>query len=198
MSRVIYVKSDTEKKTVLIGIITDEGEKQSFRIGESVYASLGRPIKGTELDPDSEEKLVSESRYRDAKRRALSILAYSDNSERSLIMKLRNKGVAPELAREVSREMVTLGYVDEQRQLERLVLEDADSKLFGEEKIIRHLATRGYAPGKIRAAISKLVEDGEIDFRKNAERLLLKKLEPDASREERLSLLRKWGYRSFR
>ena len=98
------------------------------------------------------------------------------------------------MAAEVVREMVSLGYIDEQRQLSRLITEEANRKLLGPRKIVPKLISKGYSMSDIREALAGLVDTGEVDFDKNRELLLEKHLGLTEDSEEMRKLLFKYGY----
>lgn len=194
MARLEYIKTAKEKNLLLLGI-SEEGESARYTVSEAVYASVGRPLRGEELS----EEVLSEIRYFDechrAKRKALSLLAIADNNERTLRLKLMRYGISRDIAEQTVRDMVGLGYVNEQRQLSRLVLTEANVKLCGPIKILARLSAKGYAAADIRAVMQELCDSGEIDFDLNRERLLEKKLGDTSDAEELKKLLYKYGYR---
>lgn len=194
MPRVDYVRSAEDGKLVKIAVVTDE-DRVVYTVSATLYARLGGFSRGEEISEDVLRQIQSEHEYRSAKKKALNILAYADNNERTLAMKLMRGGTRRECAKDVAREMVSLGYINEEEQLDRLVAIDANSKLFGEGRIIRHLASRGYSTSDIRRAIERLVSDGEIDFRKNAKRLLEKYSFRICDTEEKRKILYRYGYK---
>ena len=96
---------------------------------------------------------------------------------------------------EVAKEMTGLGYVDEERQLRRLVLREANVNLSGYAKFLPKLVSKGYSVAKIKEVTLSLVKEGEIDFKANAKKLIEKKLPADASSEEKKTILYKSGYK---
>lgn len=194
MARLVYIKENTSSKLLLLGIL-EAGERVRYTVTARDFAALGSPVRNTELD----ESVLSAIKYSDeyvrAKRRALRLLALGDNSEKNLTLKLLRGGIRPEIAADVAREMVSLGYIDESRQLERLVAYEANAALRGPNKIIPKLVSRGYSAGEVRRVILELSESGEIDFSRSARELIKKKLPDDATREQRRALLYKNGYK---
>jgi len=192
MPRIVRIKAD-EKKGIYTLTFSD-GKSESYTVGARVYSELGGPCRGDLLSEEELAVIKEEHAYRVAKKKALSILSCSDNNEKTVREKLVMRGVGREIAAEVAREMVSLGYIDEERQLERLVMLDANSKLFGEDRIIRHLASRGYSVKDVSETVNRLSECGEIDFSENRKRLLEK--HPTSDREEEKKLLYRYGYRT--
>lgn len=168
------------------------GEKKCLTVNRELYQNLGSPGKDTDISEQVYAELVSADEYYRATVMALRSLSYSDNSKRRLYEKLRKKGISQNVARTVVLDMITLGYLDEKKQLYTLVLRLANDSLFGEYRIIAKLSSLGYAPSDIRSVLDGLKNDGEIDFDNNFVRLVEKKLTDDID----ISALKyKWGYR---
>ena len=177
----------------LLSLAIGGEESANYTVNASVYAEIGSPMVGDFLT-DEEISIIREfDEYFRAKKKALSILAYADNNRRNLALKLSKAGFQRELCDRVVSEMVSLGYIDEKRQLERLITLEANGKLRGPLRIIPALVNKGYSSSDIRAVMHELTESGEVDFRRNAKILLDKKL-PTADTEERKKVLYKNGY----
>ena len=177
----------------LLSLAIGGEESANYTVNSRVYLEIGSPSVGEALD-DGQICLIREfDEYYRAKKKALSILAYADNNRRNLALKLAKAGFGRELCDRVVSEMVSLGYIDERRQLERLITLEANGKLRGPLRITPALANKGYSSSDIRAVMHKLTESGEVDFRRNAKCLLDKKL-PTADPEERKKFLYKNGY----
>lgn len=174
--------------------VSGDGESKRYTVRTSVYAELGMPHKGCELDAGALEALTLADEYYRAKRAALSILSFGDNNERTLHTKLRTRGISGEVATDVVREMVSLGYIDELRQLERFITEAANRKLLGPRKIVPRLVSKGYRLVDIKAVFASLCGSGEIDLNENKERLLDKNLGDARDTEQVKKLLYKYGY----
>lgn len=189
------VKEIKDAHLLLLGVV-EEGEFASYTVTAAVYTELGCPEAGDVLDSDC----VAGIRYADelyrARKKALSLLAFADNNRRTLYAKLCRTGFRRDIAETVLQEMVECGYINERRQLERLILDEANRKLRGPLRIIPALATKGYATSDIREVMAGLVDSGEIDFDLNARRLLDKKLPSDGfDSEEAKKILYKNGYK---
>lgn len=192
MSEITYVKQT--KNGLLLGIET-EGECSSYTVSRALYESLGSPSRGDFIDGAA----LDEIKYRDecyrAEKKALSLLSLADNNKRTLARKLTATGISRDIADEVTEKMVSLGYIRERDQLERLILAEANVMLRGPLKIMPRLAAKGYSPSDIRLVIRELSESGELDFARNAERLVEKRLGESPSDEEKKKLLYKSGYK---
>ena len=194
MARLLYIKEIKDSHLLRLGI--QEGEETSgYTVSSRLYSEIGSPMRRETLTDEQLVDIKREDEYVRAKKKALSYLAFADNNERTLRTKLIGKGFSREVSCDVAREMVTLGYIDERRQLERLVLTEANVKLAGQNKIVPKLMAKGYSSSDINTVIRELVDSGEIDFRANARRLIEKKLPADADSEEKKKLLFKNGYR---
>ena len=194
MARLVYIKEIKSSKLLCLGI-NEAGECKRYTVTHRDYAELGSPLRESELSDSQTSAIRYSDTYVKAKKKALSYLSFADNSEKNLKIKLLRYGIPAEIAEEVSREMVSLGYIDESRQLERLVAYEANSALRGPNKIIPKLVSRGYSASEIRRVMRELSESGEIDFSRSARELIKKKLPDDATADERRTLLMKNGYK---
>lgn len=176
--------------------IREEGNVQTYTVGEAFYASIDAPHVGDDIDEDIYETILSEHQRREAMKVALRLLAFADNSERALTEKLRRKGIPREIAEETVRETVRLGYLDESRALHLLVCSAANGKLHGPYRVRAELAAKGYPPAKINRAIAEAVETGEVDFEENFSRLLEKVAGGDRTPENLQKYKMKYGYKS--
>lgn len=194
MAALKFIREVKDSRLLLLGI-TEEGESARYTVNAATLEAVGNPAVGAELN----ERQMSAIKYTDelirAKKKALSILAFADNNRKNLSAKLYRAGFRREIVAEVCDEMVSLGYVDERRQLERVILSEANVKLRGPRRIIPSLASKGFSSSDISAVMRRLVDEGEIDFSANA-RLLIKKKLPDGSDvEEKKKLLYKNGFK---
>ena len=194
MAHLLYFKEIQNSNLLRLGISEGE-ESAAYTVRATVYADIGMPTRGSEISEGAMELVRAEDEYIRCKKRALYLLSIADNNEKSLLSKLRAKGFAYEVASEVCREMVSLGYINEDIQLERIVQREANEHLLGARRIVAKLASKGYSLSRIKAAIERLTASGEVNFSANAIALLERKLPPDATEEERLFLLEKYGFR---
>lgn len=192
--KILYVRATKEKNLLLLGIAEGE-ETARYTVSAELYNSIGSPVRGAVLGAE-ERSLIREYdlEYR-ARKQALSYLSLADNSERNLTLKLIRKGFDREISSRVAAQMVALGYVNEQRQLERLILSEANNNLRGPMKILPKLVGKGYSADSVKSAMRALTDSGELDFSANAKRLLLKHGAEDLPREEKRALLYKHGYK---
>ncbi len=194
MATLRFVRDAKDSRLLLLGIV-EKGESANYTVNLSAYSEIGAPSVGEELDDDQMSVIRHIDELLRAKKKALNILAYADNNKKNLVIKLRRAGFGREIADEVCREMVELGYINESDQLRRLITDEANRKLRGPMRILPALATKGYSTAQIKETMSDLVRMGEIDFHKNAAVLLSKKLHDGANEEEKKTILYKNGYK---
>ena len=190
---VIYIKDAKSKGYLRIGIDAD-GKKYDLTVSEAEYRTAGSPLTRDDLERECFDALVTaDMRYR-AKIKALNILAYGDNSERALRRKLALAGFRPDIIEEVTAEMLSRRYIDTDRQIKRLVINEVSLHHSGPLKIIPKLVAKGYLKSDVSRVISELEESGEIDF-EEAKRLLVdSKLGLESDETEIKKLLYKNGY----
>ena len=190
----MFVKPDTKHKRVQLGVECDEGGVSVLNIKESTYTSVGSPNRGDEITYEVLSDLVFENEIYTAFRKTLSYIEDHDRSRYELKIKLRQAGFSAEAVDIALEKCEEYGYLDESRQLERLVEREANRKLRGRQYIKRALAAKGYRISEIERAINKLVESGEIDFDRNFALLTEKRGVTD---EEKIMALKyRYGYRS--
>ena len=189
---VVYVRPSRTKGYIRIGIDSD-GERINLTVSESEYKDAGSPMCRDEVDSDSYAILLNANDGYKARLRALRILEYSTNSERSLFRKLRASGYSRELCEEVAGEMKGYGYLDDLRQLRRLVELEVTRNMTGPRKLVPKLVAKGYSASDIRATIDELSDSGVIDFSLAREALIEKRCE-GLSEEDTKKILYKNGY----
>lgn len=192
-SRILSVGAKEGKTPlVIITALTDE-KKQRYVISEGTYREIGCPLSGEEIDGERFSILSSEDEKRRALAKSLNVLSYADNNKRALTGKLMRAGFSRDAIEYAVTECVMRGYIDEDRQAERLVMKHY-AELLGPYKIKAKLTARLYSPALISKTIRALEERGEIDFKENRARLIQEKLGEDASYDDKMKLLYKYGY----
>lgn len=185
---------ESKDKSLLSLCIVEGEEKLFYNVTKSVYAEIGSPCVGDGISDEDLCALEYADRLFQAEKKALAILAYADNNQRSLMQKLLRAGFDRDISRQVCERMVELGYINEKRQIERLILVEANSKLRGPGRIVPALVSKGYNSTDVISILRHLCEIGEVDLQENANRLLEKK-NPDGDPEERKKILFKNGYK---
>ena len=192
--RIAYVRHSETEGVLRIGV-GYLSEVVSHTVSAYAYPEAADLAVGDILDEEAYALLLrAEEEYR-ARRRALSILALSDNNEKTLKMKLVAKGTSRDIAEDVCRRMVELGYIDEHRQLCRIISAEANGKMYGPKKIHARLMAKGYSSADIRLVMAELTESGEVDFERLAGELIAKNYPDGANYEEKMKLLYKYGYK---
>ena len=190
--KVIYIRDSKSRGYLKIGI-SDGDKKYEYTLSEAEYRECGSLLSGDEIfDTDTLKRC--DMRYR-AKLYALRILAFGDNNVQTLIRKLISRSISSDIAKEVATEMVGRGYIDEHRQLERLIEREVNTNLSGKEKLILKLASKGYHREEIESVLEEFVLSGAVDFEASKKKLISKKLGEGASAEDVRRLLCKYGYR---
>ena len=189
--KVIYIRDSKSKGYIRVGL-GDGEEKLDFTVSESEYISLGSFLCGDDVE-DIEALRACDMRYR-AKLYALRILSYGNNSASTLKRKLILKSISPGVAAEVCKEMIGLGYINEDAQLRSLIENEANFKLSGRRKIIPKLIAKGYKKENIELVLEDLISHGIVDFNENKRKLIEKKLTRGAGAAEKRKLLYSYGY----
>ena len=191
MIRIVYIKETKEKNVLSLGV--SEGEELSrFVLDAAFILELGLTVG--EIDESDYEKIKSRDLYIRGKRKALSLLAFSDNSKKTLTVKLLRFGLNRAMADRIVSEMCDLGYINEDAQLSRMIERLANGQLMGPKKIISRLASKGYSPSDIKRAMREMCDSGEIDFSENKRRLLEKYSVTDGDTELENKILYKNGF----
>jgi SOS response regulatory protein OraA/RecX len=173
MAFVKYVRPSKDKGRISLGIDTGE-ELLALSVGQGAYSEAGEPEAGVLLSTDARDLLVKDDLTFRCMKKALSILSYGDNNRRTLYAKLCRGGFSGEISRSVTERCVSLGYVNEKRQLQRLCCVLANERLNGPSLIRKKLLAKGYRAPDIEEALDTLLEKKEIDFSESF-RLLCKK-----------------------
>lgn len=130
----------------------------------------------TDDNTDYEDIIPSEECKR-ARKTAINILSYSDNSELRLREKLTAKGFSREAADNAVEYVISRGWLDEQKQAESALRYLAEVKLFGRRRILQELRKRGFP----RTVIDSCDFDS-CDFAGNCRRLWEKRGNTDDER----------------
>ena len=189
---VVVVRPAREKGAFVLGLSDPE---ERYTVGQALYHEIGEVRGGDALSEDAVALIRREDACRRARKAALSLLSFADNSRRRLLEKLLRKGIPSEIVAKTVEDMVSEGLLSEERQLESAVFSLAEHKLFGPYRIITHLCSKGYKSEDVRAAIHAAVDNGEVDFSKNAALLVAKKLGDAPEFEDKRKLLFTYGYK---
>ncbi len=192
MAKIIYIRDTKEKNILILGVYEDE-DKTRYTINRAIYSEIGMPAVGDMLEDGALEEIRAfDERYR-AKKKALSLLAIADNNKNNLMLKLRHAGYSREVAEETVREMIALGYINEEDQLERLIIAEV-KKYSGPRKILAKLSGKGYSANDISRVMASLQNKGEVDFKALRAEFIDKYSSDETDREEIKRLLYKHGF----
>lgn len=117
---------------------------------------------GKELTRADIDRCIMESGYTKARDKALEILSHKPLSKKELEDKLSEKGYDKAIVFEVTEEMTSLGYINDE-EYASLFLEHCMSKMWGKKKIRYEMKQKGICDEIINEALSELEEDGLED-----------------------------------
>lgn len=183
---------NSNAKGYLVLTVEDDGADERFCISERQYADIGSPLIGDELTDEVFRSIASLDETNRAMKKALGILSFGDNSRKNLFIKLRRAGFSSKISEKVSGEMIALGYINEERQLRRIIENEVNSRLTGPRKFTKKLYEKGYSVSKIIEITNELARSGEIDLDLSRKRLI-EKYSP-LTEEETRALLYKQGF----
>ena len=190
---VLYIRPSKSRGYTVIGAVSDSGDKENYTVSDAFFAEC--PLsRGDIIDGHRLSLIRREDEIFRARKKALSILAYGDNSRRSLYMKLLRSKISKEIAFDTVEEMCALGYINENERLRRIITDQVNLHFVGRAKLYARLLSKGYSKRDIDSVIHELSSEGEIDFSEARRRLVEKYLPPDASEEEIKKLLYKNGH----
>lgn len=192
--KVVYIRDSNSRGYLRIGI-SDGEKKKEYTVSESQYTELGSPLSGDVIS-DVSALEVCDMRYR-GKLYALRILSFADNNAVTLKRKLIAKSISPAIASEICEEMIGLGYINENRQLEKLIENEINVKLSGRRKVLSKLLSKGYRREEVESVLDGLISAGTVDFELSKQRLIRKKFPDGATEKDIRNLLHKNGYTDF-
>ncbi len=191
--KLVYIRDSKSKGYTVLGINSD-GATAAYTVESSLYANIGAPLPSDEISEEHFSDIVYSDGLFRATKKALSLLSYSDNSGATLAAKVRRAGFSAEIAEACVEDMMRHGYINEQRQLERLIAAEVNFKLCGRAKLIPKLMAKGYKRCDIEAVTDRLIESGEIDFDRVRAELIQKKLGDSPEDGDVRALLYKSGF----
>ena len=194
--KIVYVRDSRVKGYVTLGLAS-EGEKHAYTVSLAVYSSLGSPPPRAEIGAEDAAVLEREDECFRATRRALSILSYADNSERTLTQKLLRAGFSRSAALHAVEECLGHGYIDEKKQLLRIISTLANNRLKSERYIRASLYGKGYRQSDISEAIYELCEAGEVDFAAVFERLCERLGATDEEEKRKIAFKHGFSYKDY-
>lgn len=191
--KLVYVRDSKSRGYTVLGINCGDGAV-AYTVESSLYMNIGAPLPSDEISEEHFSEIISSDELFRATKKALALLSYADNNARTLAQKLRRAGFSAAASDECVEEMIRHGYINEQRQLERLVSAEVNLKLTGRAKLVPKLMSKGYRRDDIEAVTDRLAESGEIDFDRAKAELIRKKLGEAPKECEVRALLYKNGF----
>lgn len=133
-------------------------ERTHFNLLSSQLSSL-KLTKG-EISTEIYERIEEASEICEAYRKAVSILSFGTNTAKTLILKLRRRGIDSESAAEAVEMLKAKGFLNEDEEITREI-ERCLRKGWGSRRILVHLHSKGYDDEALSVADDEL---SEIDF----------------------------------
>ena len=192
-AKILSVRTKGEKTQLVIIDVAIDTERKKYTVNEGTYRAIGCPLSGNSVSSETLASLEAADAERRAMIKALNILAYADNNERTLIKKLILAGFSRDAANDTAKECVRLGYINEERQMENIIIRCKEN-LLGPMKMMAKLVSRGFSPTAAKRAIYALETSGELNFAEMKKELCKSKLKDDASFDDKRKLLHKYGY----
>lgn len=177
-------KRETVKLTVF--------SKMLFAIGNIGMGSLPYPLTREQYD-----ELIYDGEIYAAAKKGMDILAYGDNTERGLVIKLRERGFDKYISEDAVHYLAENGYIDESSYLSRTVQRLSDVKLYGRSRIKAELMKKGFSRDLVSEKLPGLF--AWIDFEENLYKLVSKKCDIDSLsdpkyRESFYAAMYRYGY----
>lgn len=191
--KVVYVRESKSRGYTVLGIDAGEGAR-AYTVETSLYVRIGAPLSSDELDERAfADVSFSDECYR-ATKKALSLLAFSDKNRRTLSLKLLRDGFSRDAVDAAVADMLRNGYINERRQLERLIETEIRINLSGRRKLVPKLVAKGYSKSDVEETLDELIESGALDLEAAAKELVLKKLGESPAEDDVKRLLYKNGF----
>ena len=142
-----------------VSVFVDNEYAFSLDYADAVLMKIkpGRELSRSELD-----RCRMESGYAKARDKAFDLLSKKPYSRKELSDKLRKSGYDEAIVYEVSRELESLGYINDS-DYAALFLEHGMSKMWGKKKIQYEMKQKGLSDEIINETLSSLCDDDAED-----------------------------------
>lgn len=117
---------------------------------------------GTELSSQDIKRLTMEGNFTKARDHAFSLLSHKMLTEKMLTEKLTEKGYDKAVIIEVCRELISLGYINDE-EYAKVFLEHCREKLWGKKKISYEMRQKGLSDETIALCLESYCEDDAED-----------------------------------
>ena len=127
------------------GVVRDE---EVFLIAPQFYEQFHLPLWTEDqisIDKNTYERLEYGHGLTDAIRKGLNLVAFSENSGKTLYGKLLKRGVPAQHAAEAVAYLKDHGFINEDRQAQMLAEDLATKRLYGPRRIRQELYAKGYS-----------------------------------------------------
>lgn len=191
---IVYIRECEGKGAYNIGVRLDDGNIQKYSVMKSHLTPLALS-QGTIITDELLDRIKEADECYNATRVALKLLSYGTQSPRGLYLKLLSRKISKSGCEAALRYVISCGYINEEGDIREAILRLANNELYGEGKIVARLVARHYKRSMVERILGELIENGEIDPRANARRLIEKKLGDTLDTEKIKGLLYKYGYK---
>jgi regulatory protein len=178
-----------------VALVTDIGARRGSRRreihldGHAWRTTSSDVVKALELrvghiEPVEDlDSRIDESEPRQARDRALRLLAYRDRSLSDLVGRLTEDGYAPLVSATVAADLARVGIMDDERFARNTARVLATVRGFGRSRIVRELSAHGIDEMLVQEALAEaLPEDEELESALRLARALAARPRADVSR----------------
>lgn len=138
-------------------------ERRKFTVTAEMFFELGFPQNlcgNVEISCGKLDEVMVMAEKTDAIKKGLSILSFADNTKKSLVRKLMQKGFSRVSAESAADFLEESGYINEMASAELLARDIAVKKLYGPRRICSALYEKGFAKEAVDGALDSL----DVDF----------------------------------
>lgn len=138
-------------------------ERRKFTVTAEMFFELGFPHNlcgNVEISCGKLDEVMVMAEKTAAIKKGLSILSFADNTKKSLIRKLMQKGFSRDSASSAADFLEESGYINEIGSAELLARDIAVKKLYGPRRICSALYEKGFSKEAVDNAMSAL----DVDF----------------------------------
>ncbi len=163
------VQAENSRGKFLITVKLSTGQHEEVRTFSVFRYFLKNPLfsgnppaVGDFLGAEKYEALEFAEECSNAAIKAVSFLAFGDNTARKLSDKLRQKGFSKDAAAEAVRFCVEKRYINEEDHLRRLMEQLCERKKYGLRRIRQEVFNKGFAEETVNAVFEECA--AELDF----------------------------------
>lgn len=158
------VSPNVDGDTVELKLLITDGEheqREKLCVSIEQFSELGLKTteKNQQITRDVFEQAETYSKITSAVKKGVELLSFSQNTKKGLARKLISRGFEKDVCLEAVEFLERIGYINEFSQAEMIVLELAERKLYGKERIKNELYKKEFSREAIESAL-----ETEIDF----------------------------------